>query len=52
MGRAGTYRYAIDIDDCIEQAMEIAVVLKQGGQEHPVPVAKWREIDVFSQKDR
>ena len=52
MGRAGTYRYAIDFDDCIEQAMEIAAVLKQGGQEHPVPVAKWREIDVFSQKDR
>ena len=23
IGRAGTYRYEVDIDDCIEQAMEI-----------------------------
>jgi UDP-galactopyranose mutase len=24
IGRAGSYNYAVDIDNCIEQAMEIA----------------------------
>jgi UDP-galactopyranose mutase len=52
IGRAGTYRYAIDFDDCVEQTMEMVETLAQGGQDHPVPVAKWREINVFSQKDR
>ncbi len=28
IGRAGSYRYDVDIDDCIEQAMEIAQKLK------------------------
>lgn len=36
-GRAGTYRYGVDIDDCIEHAMLIVDILKQGGQEHAVP---------------
>jgi len=44
VGRAGSYRYGLDIDDCIEQAMEIARELKEGGREHPVPVARWRKI--------
>jgi UDP-galactopyranose mutase len=51
LGRAGSYRYAVDIDDCIEQAMTMAQMLKDGGQDHPVPVDKWHQIDVFSQKD-
>lgn len=28
IGRAGTYRYDVDIDDCIEQAMDIGTMLK------------------------
>ncbi|MGD0074510.1 MAG: FAD-dependent oxidoreductase [Candidatus Binataceae bacterium] len=44
IGRAGSYRYGLDIDDCIEQAMEMARELKEGGREHPVPLARWRKI--------
>lgn len=44
MGRAGSYRYLVDIDDSIEQAMEMGKQIKQGGQEHPVPLAQWRQI--------
>jgi UDP-galactopyranose mutase len=44
VGRAGSYRYGLDIDDCIEQAMEVVRELKGGGREHPVPLAKWRKI--------
>ena len=28
VGRAGSYRYSVDIDDCIEQAMQIAVQVR------------------------
>ncbi len=41
MGRAGSYRYLVDMDDSIEQAMEMAKQVKEGGQDHPVPLAKW-----------
>ena len=46
IGRAGSYRYQIDIDDCIEQAMELADMLKTGaaGDHHPVVMKKWREF--------
>lgn len=44
IGRAGSYRYGLDIDDCIEQAMEMARELKEGGREHPVPLVRWRKI--------
>lgn len=37
IGRAGSYLYGLDIDDCIWQAMLVAEQLKQGGWEHPVP---------------
>lgn len=37
IGRAGSYRYSVDIDDCIEQAMMMATILKEGGQDHAVP---------------
>jgi UDP-galactopyranose mutase len=42
IGRAGSYRYDVDIDDCIEQAMAVARVLQAGGWENPVPLAKHR----------
>jgi len=45
LGRAGSYRYGLDMDDCIEQAMQMRLELTQGGQDHPVPLAKWRTID-------
>jgi UDP-galactopyranose mutase len=37
LGRAGAYRYTVDIDDCIEEAMMLAQILKEGGQDHAVP---------------
>jgi UDP-galactopyranose mutase len=41
-GRAGSYRYGLDIDDCIEQAMVMVQQIKEGGRDHPVPVKPWR----------
>ncbi len=32
IGRAGSYLYGIDIDDCIRQSMIIAEELKSGGK--------------------
>ena len=32
IGRAGSYLYGIDIDDCIRQSMIIAKELLEGGQ--------------------
>ena len=37
IGRAGSYLYGVDIDDCIRQSMIIAEELLIGGQDHPVP---------------
>ena len=37
LGRNGSYRYGIDIDNCIEQAMLLADILRQGGRDHAVP---------------
>lgn len=42
IGRAGSYRYAIDIDDCIDEALAAAKQIKEGSYEHPVPLEKWR----------
>ncbi|MBP2294301.1 FAD-dependent oxidoreductase [Azospirillum rugosum] len=42
IGRAGSYRYGLDIDDCIEQAMQMAQQVKEGGRDYPVPMEKWR----------
>jgi len=45
IGRAGSYRYQIDIDDCIDQAIVLAEILKTGGNSpHPVVIEKWREF--------
>src|SRR5262249_58867158 len=41
-GRAGSYRYALDIDDCIEQAMLMAQQIKEGGRDYPDPVKERR----------
>jgi UDP-galactopyranose mutase len=42
VGRAGSYRYGLDIDDCIEQAMTMARQIKEGGRDYPVPMEIWR----------
>jgi UDP-galactopyranose mutase len=42
VGRAGSYRYGLDIDDCIEQAMTMARQIKEGGSDYPVPMEVWR----------
>ena len=41
IGRAGTYRYEVDIDDCIEQAMEIKKIISNKKYEGPLPLKKW-----------
>jgi len=42
IGRNGSYRYGLDIDDCIEQAMIMAKQIKEGGRDYPVPMEIWR----------
>jgi len=42
IGRAGSYRYGLDIDDCVEQAMIMVDQIKQGGNDYPVPMNIWR----------
>lgn len=42
IGRAGSYRYGLDIDDCIEQSMIMANQIKEGGSDYPVPMEIWR----------
>jgi UDP-galactopyranose mutase len=44
IGRNGSYRYGVDIDDCIEQALEVGKIVKQGGWAHAVPLEKHRRI--------
>jgi UDP-galactopyranose mutase len=44
LGRAGCYRYSVDIDDCIEQALDMARQVRTGSQDHPVPIARNRKI--------
>ncbi len=42
IGRSGSYRYGLDIDDCIEQAFEMARQIKEGGRDYAVPLPQWR----------
>lgn len=42
IGRNGSYRYGLDIDDCIEQAMVTAQQIKEGGRDYAVPIEAWR----------
>lgn len=47
IGRAGSYLYGVDIDDCIKQSMLVTEILKQGGQDGPVPGKQYQfpELD-------
>jgi UDP-galactopyranose mutase len=44
IGRAGTYRYEVDIDDCIEQALEIRKIIQNNNFSDPFPINKWWKI--------
>jgi UDP-galactopyranose mutase len=44
IGRAGTYRYEVDIDDCIEQAMEIKKIISSEKYNGPFPLKKFWKI--------
>ena len=43
IGRAGTYRYEVDIDDCIEQALEIGKIIDKNNYQGPMPLKVWWE---------
>ncbi len=47
MGRAGSYRYLVDIDDCVEQSFELRNILdsRVKSQNHPVLLDTWQKID-------
>jgi UDP-galactopyranose mutase len=44
IGRAGTYRYEVDIDDCIEQAMEVKKIIQNDSFLDPFPIKKWWNV--------
>ena len=44
IGRAGTYRYEVDIDDCIEQAMNIKERILNNDYKNAMPLEKWWKI--------
>ena len=41
IGRAGSYRYEVDIDDSIEQALEIDKIIKNNNFYGAMPIKKW-----------
>jgi len=41
IGRAGTYRYEVDIDDCIEQSMAVKKILLNDNYNGALPLEKW-----------
>ena len=44
IGRAGSYRYLVDIDDCIEQAMQIKENILNNSYDGPIS-KRWREFN-------
>jgi len=42
IGRAGSYLYQIDIDDCIEQALDLARQVSHGSYDGPVPCKQYQ----------
>lgn len=42
MGRAGSYLYGIDIDDCIKQSFILKDYIKNGSWENPIPGEQYR----------
>ena len=50
IGRAGTYRYAVDIDDCIEQALKIKEIILNQSYDGAFPLKKWYLEDNFDNR--
>ena len=50
MGRAGSYLYGVDIDDCIKQSMILIEHLKNDSQDHPVPGLQYRFPELNNNK--
>ena len=44
IGRAGTYRYEVDIDDCIEQALEVGKIINNGHYDGSLTNKKWWKL--------
>ena len=42
IGRAGSYLYGVDIDDCIRQTMIMSKMIKAGSQDFSVPGEEYR----------
>lgn len=48
VGRNGSYRYSVDIDDCIEQAIAVAEIIDKKKWENTIPLKKHRERNFSS----
>ena len=48
IGRNGSYRYSVDIDDSIEQALYVAELVKNNEWEHAIPLKKHRSKNYSS----
>ncbi len=48
VGRNGSYRYSVDIDDCIEQAIAVAEIIDKKKWENTIPLQKHRERNFSS----
>jgi UDP-galactopyranose mutase len=48
IGRNGSYRYSVDIDDSIEQALLVAELIKKNQWEHAIPLEKHRNKNFSS----
>ena len=48
IGRNGSYRYSVDIDDCIEQALHVAELIKKNEWENAIPLEKHRKKNYSS----
>ena len=42
IGRAGTYRYEVDIDDCIEQSLKIKEIILNNSWDSPIVVERFK----------
>ena len=45
IGRAGTYRYEVDIDDSIEQALKIKEIILNNTYDGSLPLKRWWDLN-------
>jgi UDP-galactopyranose mutase len=48
IGRNGSFKYSVDIDDCIEQALVVAELIKKNSWEYCIPMEKHRDANFSS----